>query len=660
MKVILPILALCISTSVAEQINIIPKPLELAQQKDQTFTIGQTLTVKASDSLIGSLKIALPHFKFVKVDANAQLKIEHDPSIKNKEGYQLKVSPSGISIKAQSQAGAFYAAQTLRQLMPSSVFKKDSTFSKLEIPCVTINDAPRFGWRGLMLDSSRHFQTIEEIERFIDNMAVHKLNVFHWHLTDGHGWRFESKKYPKLTEVGAWRTQPGYPKKGETNQYGGFYTQKQMKAVVAYAKARGITVVPEVDMPGHCFAFVSAYPEIGCLEKPQGLDFLYTYPADAQRFPGKFGTDVLCVGKQKTVKMCTEILDELMDIFPSEFIHIGGDEVNKGNWKSCKHCQDHKQKEGLKDEHELQSWFIQQLDNHISSKGRRLVGWDEILEGGLAKNATVMSWQGEQGGIKAAKMGHDVVMSPQTYIYFDHGQSHSPQEPAHWPGHKPLKRVYSYDPTPQSLSAAEKKHILGVQGNVWTIFIHEEWLLDLCTWPRAAALAEVAWSSTENKNWDDFYQRLSTTHRERLDNMGINYWWEDNVELGSWEPKDLKNNNETVTLTFDVTDTIKAGDFNINFNYTKGAHALVIREVTLLENGKMVSKDDHEGATGSQNKQNGYSLPLNKKESSAKYTIKALVHGSEGSDSFGTLNINNVETKVLKKLPYEADYKASE
>ena len=659
MKRLLAILALSISPSLAQQIDLIPQPLELTQQKDQTFSIGQTLTVKASDTLIASLKIALPNFKFIKADSNAQLVVEHDASIKNREGYKLKVSPSGIKIWAKSPTGVFYAAQTLRQLMPVSVFKKDTKLSKIEIPCVSINDAPRFGWRGLMLDSSRHFQTYEEILRFIDNMAVHKLNVFHWHLTDGHGWRFESKKYPKLTEVGAWRTQPGYPKKGETNQYGGFYTQEQMKAVVAYAKARGITVVPEIDMPGHCFSFVSAYPEIGCLEKPQGLDFLYTYPADAQRFPGKFGTDVICVGKEKTITMCTEILDELMDIFPSKFIHIGGDEVNKGNWKNCDHCQARKKENDLKDEHELQSWFIQKLDNYLSSKGRRLVGWDEILEGGLAKNATVMSWTGEQGGIKAAKMGHDVVMSPQTYIYLDHGQSHSPIEPPHWPGHNPLEKVYGYNPTPDSLTSKEKKHILGVQGNVWTIFTHEEWLIDICTWPRAAALAEVAWTSTENKNWSNFYQRLSTTHRQRLDNMGINYWWEETSELGSWEPKDLKTDNQTVTLSFDVTDKIKAGDFNFTFNYSKGAHALVMREVTLLENGKEVSRDEHEGATGSQNKKNSYTLNLKKKDPAASYTLKALVHGSEGNDSYGKINTNKVETKILKSLPYENGYEVS-
>ncbi|MFC4995335.1 beta-N-acetylhexosaminidase [Rubritalea tangerina] len=274
-----------------------------------------------------------------------------------------------------------------------------------------------------MLDSSRHFQTIDEVKRFVDRLAAHKMNVFHWHLTDGHGWRFESKKYPNLTQHGAWRIQPGYPEKGKTEKYGGFYTQEEMHDVVAYAKARGVTVVPEIDMPGHCYALVSSYPERGCLGIEQRVDYVYTYPADAQRFPTHPGTDVLCVGQDETVKMCKEILDEVLEIFPSKFIHIGGDEVQKKWWKGCKVCQAHKKKHGLKDEHELQSWFIKELDSYLTKKGRRMVGWDEILEGGLAKNATVMSWQGERGGIRAAKMGHDVVMSPQTYIYLDHGQS---------------------------------------------------------------------------------------------------------------------------------------------------------------------------------------------------------------------------------------------
>lgn len=582
--------------------------------------------------------------------------IKEDTSIKNREGYRLTVAPEGIVITAKTPAGVYYATQTILQLMPANVFKSDVKLTSFTIPAVQIKDSPRFPWRGLMLDSSRHFQTIPEIKRFIDNLAHHKLNVFHWHLTDGHGWRFESKKYPKLTEIGAWRMQQGYPMKGKKEKYGGFYTQQEMKEVVAYAMDRGVTIVPEVDMPGHCFALIAAYPNAGCLETPQGSDFFYTYPADAQRFPSKPGTDVLCVSKENTLVMCKDILDELMEIFPSKFIHIGGDEVNKAWWKKCASCQSHIKKNKLHGEHGLQSWFIQKLDNHITAKGRQLIGWDEILEGGLAKNATVMSWQGENGGIRAAKMGHNVVMSPQTYIYLDHGQSNNSLEPAHWPGHKPLDRVYSYDPIPKQLTPQEAKYILGIQGNVWTVFIHEEWLLDICTWPRACAIAETGWSPKEKKNWNDFYQRLSQTHRKRLDNLGINYWWENSIKLGEWKPSQLKPNNKKITLTYDISSKIKnlnAGKHPVTLNYTNGKHALSITSAELLVNGKVVSKSSHQGITGSSHKNNSYTLSFPTHAADTNYTLRITGHGSEGTDSYGQISISSVETKTLKKLPYQ-------
>jgi hexosaminidase len=340
-----------------------------------------------------------------------------------------------------------------------------------------------------------------------------------------------------------------------------------------------------------------------------------------------------------------------MEIFPSKFIHIGGDEVNKKFWKKCSSCQAHIKKNKLHGEHGLQSWFIQQLDNHITSKGRRLIGWDEILEGGLAKNATVMSWRGEQGGIKASKMGHDVVMSPQTYIYLDHGQSHSPLEPPHWPGHKPLSRAYGYEPVSKSLSKSEAKHVLGVQGNVWTAFVHEEWLVDICTWPRAAAIAEVGWSPKAARNWDDFYTRLNTTHRKRLDNLGVNYWWETSAELGTWKPAMLKADDEPVELTFDISDQIKnfhKGRYQVNLHYTGGKHALSILSTSLLENGKAISTDAHEGITGSSHKKNLYALDFPTIKKGSKYTLKVKAFGSAGTDSNGKISVSSVETKQLK------------
>jgi hexosaminidase len=648
------------TASHAEGLNLIPKPISVQSDTSKSFQINSSITVDCPAEFAESLKAALPGFD-LKASQDAQLTVTKSASITEREGYKLTVNQNGIHIEASSSAGAHHAAQTLRQLMPAEVFSGKNISSSIELPYVKITDAPRFGWRGIMLDSSRHFQTIEEVRRFVDNLAAHKFNVFHWHLTDSHGWRFESKKYPELTEVGAWRKQPGYPIKGQTNQYGGFYTQEEMKEMVAYAKTRGITIIPEIDMPGHSFSAVASYPHLGCQQKPQHVDYFYEYPTRAQKFPSRRGyTDVLCASREDTLKFCKDILDEVMEIFPAKFIHIGGDEVEKHNWKHCETCQAFIKEEKLKGEDGLQSWFIQQLDNYITSKGKRLIGWDEILQGGLAKNATVMSWQGEKGGIRAAQMGHDVVMSPQTYIYLDHGQSHSPLEPPHWPGHKPLKRVYSYEPIPPQLNAKEAKHILGVQANVWTAFVHEQWLLDICTWPRAAAVAEVGWSPKAERNWDNFYQRLGSKHRKRLDAMGINYWWETSAELGSWKPADLKPNAERVTLEFDVTGKLTPGNKKISFNYTSGPIGLSIENASLLLNGKEVSTDAHDGFTGTQARQNTYALEVPELKDGDKLTLTAKVFGDAGPNSNGKILFSDVQTKELKYFPYQDEYKLNE
>jgi hexosaminidase len=642
--------------------SIIPKPIKLKTDNSKSFQISPTLTLSAPDAFVPSITAGLPGFTLTSAE-NAQLTITKDSSIQHPEGYNLTISNNGINILASTPSGAFYATQSLRQLMPAEVFSDDSPPSKIELPYTEITDHPRFGWRGIMLDSSRHFQEIDEVRRLIDRMAAHKLNVFHWHLTDSHGWRFESKKYPNLHQRGSWRMQPGYPVKGQTNKYGGYYTQQQMREMVEYAKVRGITIVPEIDMPGHCFAWVAAYPMTGCLEKPQGLAYTFDYPCLEQKFPKKVGTDVICVGKDQTIQMAKDIIDEMIEIFPSKFIHIGGDEVKKHFWKNCDHCQARKKDKNLANENELQSWFIQQLDNHISSKNRRLIGWDEILQGGLAKNATVMSWQGERGGIRAAKLGHDVVMSPQTYIYLDHGQSRSPLEPPHWPGHKPLDRAYSYEPIPPQLSESEAKHILGVQGNFWTIFTHEPWINDISLWPRAAAIAEIGWSRKEDRNWDDFYQRLSSGHRKRLDAMGINYWWETSTTLGSWSPADLKPNEERVELKLDVTGSLSTGKQNITFNYTSGAQGLNIEKVTLLHNDTEIDTDEHKGFTGGKSKTNTYSLTvpqLDKNDKNDKLTLVCKVYGDGGHESNGTITTTQIETKILKYLPHQDEYKLGE
>ena len=658
LKLILAV-SLILPSAFAQNSNVIPKPNELIKKSGsfqlsaETRIIAEKGAEKTAKLLRGYLKPATG-FSLTAQGSSNQIILKLDKNTaSDKASYTLQVSPKKIIINASDETGLFYGCQTLRQLLPAQIFsKKRQKGVKWTIPSLCIKDAPRFGWRGLMLDSSRHFQTVTEVKRFIDLMAMHKFNVFHWHLTDSHGWRIEIKKYPKLTEVGAWRDQPDYPKKGKKGRYGGFYTQEEIKEVVAYAKARHITIVPEIDMPGHSFAAVASYPHLGCTQKGQYVDYFFTYPANKQSFPNRRGkTDVLCASRPKTLEFCRDVLDEVITLFPSQYIHIGGDEVEKHVWKHCQSCQSFIKDNALNKEDGLQSWFIQQLDHYLTAKGKRLLGWDEILQGGLAQNATVMSWQGEKGGIRAAKMGHDVVMSPQTYIYLDHGQSHSPLEPPHWPGHKPLNRVYNYEPIPSQLSTEEAKHILGVQANVWTAFIHEQWKLDLSTWPRASAVAEVAWSAKEARNYGDFYTRMENSHFKRLDHIGVNYWRENSLELGQWSPTDLKPNQEISSISFNLKplySKLKNEKVDIVFSYTKGAHALRIEDVALFENGKLVSRDQHDGHTGGSSKANNYTIDFSKVKGKGELTLKVTAYGDGGNDSYGKITASQVLTKRVK------------
>lgn len=438
------------------------------------------------------------------------------------EGYTLTVQPDRIDLKASQPAGLFYAVQTLIQLMPPAVYQPASASNKIKIriPCVEIKDRPRFGWRGLMLDVSRHFFPPEFIYRFIDFLAMHKLNTFHWHLVDDQGWRIEIKKYPKLTEVGAWRVdreanhwnarEPQKP--GEKATCGGFYTQDEIRDIVSYATNRYITIIPEIEMPGHTTAALAAYPEYSCSGGPFSVLPGGVWPI----------TDIFCAGKEETFIFLEDILTEVMDLFPSRFIHIGGDEATKTEWEKCPLCRERIQKEGLKDVEELQSYFIRRIERFLNSHERRLIGWDEILEGGLAPQATVMSWRGTQGGIDAARLGHDVVMSPTSHCYFDYYQGDPDVEPLAIGGYLPLSRVYEFDPVPGELSAEESSFILGGQANLWTEYVstpeHAEYML----FPRTAALAEAVWTLPDLKDWTDFAARLEG-QLARYKAAGINY-----------------------------------------------------------------------------------------------------------------------------------------
>ncbi len=437
------------------------------------------------------------------------------------EGYDLSVGGPGVVCSAPTPRGLFYAVQTLFQVMPPESYAAQSApRSAWVLPAVHVKDAPRYAWRGMMLDCCRHFFPKEFVKEFIDILALHKMNTFHWHLTDDQGWRIEIKRYPRLTEVGAWRVDredKPFPerepqKEGEPATYGGFYTQDDIREVVAYARSRFITVVPEIEMPGHCAAALAAYPELACTPGP------FTVP------PGSVWPPIYVynAGREGTFEFLQNVLAEVVDLFPGPFIHVGGDEVDKTAWKASDECQARIKAEGLKDEEGLQSYFIRRIEKFLNSKDKRLVGWDEILQGGLAPNATVMSWRGTEGGIAAARQGHDVIMSPTSYCYFDYYQGHRDKEPLAIGGYVPLSRVYGFEPTPAGLSAEESAHILGAQANLWTEFISDPRHVEYMVLPRMAAMAEVGWTAKSRRDWMGFKARLARQF-ERYDRAGLNW-----------------------------------------------------------------------------------------------------------------------------------------
>jgi hexosaminidase len=538
------------------------------------------------------------------------------------EGYDLEIAPAGAVVRSSTEAGAFYAAQTLKQLRAADG----------SLPCVTIHDEPRFSWRGMMLDAARHFQSKEYVERYLDLMAGFKLNVFHWHLVDDHGWRIEIKKYPKLTEVGAWRKQPGYTNNGGI--YGGFYTQDDIREVVAYAAARHITMVPEIEMPGHSEAALAAYPELTCDGKPGFVGYFFDYPCKAQRFPAS-SCGVYCAGNEQTFAFLEDVLTEVMVLFPGKYIHVGGDEVDMGYWNRCAKCQARMKAEGLKDGRELEGYFMKRIETFLNIHGKKLIGWDEILEGGLAPNATVMSWRGVEGGRAAVKAGHHAVMSPQNALYFDHAQSASPDHPPSWPGVNSLETVYRYEPVPDGLAPEQEKLILGAQANLWTCFTHTPELLDLMTFPRECALAEIDWSPKVARDWKDFSARMEAYY-SRLDALGVRYYRDASVIIGAWQPADLAGNGDH--LDIDITDRLtKPCQFVVTMNYTHGKHGLKIESLVVLEDGREVSRDAHAGFSGWSKTKIIYTLDLPVKKPSASYIIRATVAGDGGTDSFGDI-----------------------
>ncbi|MCC6725756.1 MAG: family 20 glycosylhydrolase [Saprospiraceae bacterium] len=510
-------------SSEAARYHVIPQPVSLLEMQGEFKVTGDTKILL--DDADEGLKTAAAQLAAILIKATGTTVapmegeaakdafiFQLDPSIAHEEGYALIVTPYEVTIKAKTGAGAFYAVQTLRQLMP--VEAETGTISSLSIPCVEITDQPRYTYRGMHLDVGRHFFSVDDVKRYIDLMALHKMNRFHWHLTEDQGWRLEIKKYPKLQTVAACRkeTLVGHyndtPQKYDGKQYCGFYTQDEAREIVKYAAERFITVIPEIEMPGHALAAIAAYPELGCTGKPAEVGT-------------KWGVydNVFCPN-EATFKFLEDVLTEVMDIFPSKYIHIGGDECPKTMWEQSAFCQNLIKQNNLKDEHGLQSYFIQRMEKFLNTKGRSIIGWDEILEGGLAPNATVMSWRGTDGGIAAAKQNHDVIMTPTDFCYLDYYQSQDPNEPLAIGGYLPLDKVYSFNPDPADLTPEQLKHILGVQANLWTEYIPDFAKLTYMAYPRACAIAEIAWSPQASRNYDSFTGRLSY-HLKRLKAMSV-------------------------------------------------------------------------------------------------------------------------------------------
>jgi hexosaminidase len=501
----------CIITSVncfSQTLNIIPAPAS-AQLKAGTFSITSSTKIIIEGS--GTQKSAdffnsyLKEFYGFKLPVSKSASSQKNVIILNFDkigdtalgAYNMVVDNDKVYIGGDNEQGVFYGIQTLIQLLP---VEKSSLLS---VQQCSINDAPRFAYRGLHLDCGRHFFSVDFVKQYIDFIALHKMNTFHWHLTEDQGWRIEIKRYPKLTQTGACRagTATGHNKGNDSVKYCGYYTQAQIKEVVKYAADRYVTIIPEIEMPGHALAALASYPYLGCTKGPYKVG-------------EKWGVfkDVYCAGNDSTYAFVENVLDEVMALFPSKYIHIGGDECPKDAWKKCPVCQKKIKDEGLKDENALQSYFIQRIEKYLNGKGRAIIGWDEILEGGLAPNATVMSWRGEEGGIAAAQQHHTVIMTPGKYVYFDHAQSKK-EDSLTIGGDLPLQVVYNYEPVPAQLSAVEGSYILGAQANVWSEYMANNSKVEYMIFPRLAALSEVLWSAKTNKDWDGFLQRMQTQYK---------------------------------------------------------------------------------------------------------------------------------------------------
>jgi hexosaminidase len=503
--------------------TIVPIPREISVQRGAFLLDAATSVVLADPTDAEARRVAELWAEPLRAGSGLSLTIEDGGDIRlgvdgtgEPESYRLDVTSDGVTVTGSDPAGLWYGLQTLNQLLPSAAGRREIPAEGVEVQAVQISDAPRFAYRGMHLDVARHFYGPEFVKHYIDLLAMYKINRFHWHLTEDQGWRIEIDAYPRLTEIGAYRDQThiGHGREefnGDGQRYGGFYTKDEVRDIVAYAAERFVTIIPEIEMPGHSQAALAAYPELGCTEGPFEVAMSW----------GVF-EDIYCP-HETTFEFLETVLAEVIELFPGEYVHIGGDEAPKTRWEESDFVQALMQREGLVDEHAVQSWFIRRIEDFFNDNGKRMIGWDEILEGGLAPNATVMSWRGTIGGIEASRMGHDVVMTPYSHLYLDYYQSEDQEnEPFAIGGFLPLDTVYSYEPVPEQLRAADAAHIIGVQANVWTEYMKTGEHVEYMLFPRMFALSEIAWSPKESKNYEGFLERLGW-HFSRLDAMGVNY-----------------------------------------------------------------------------------------------------------------------------------------
>lgn len=523
--------------------SIIPQPRSV-DPMNGSFALDATKRIRAEPGLLNESEYLLEltkeltsHNYKLTDDPAAEIILMLEPDMVSEEAYRLSITSKKIILAGKTPKAVFYAIQTFRQILAAQVSAGQNS-EKFLLPAVTIDDAPKFNYRGMHLDVSRHFFSVEFIKKYIDILALHKMNRFHWHLTEDQGWRIEIKRYPRLSAIAAWRKgtiEGHYPGTGNDNKkYGGYYTQEQIKEIIDYASKQHITVIPEIELPGHSSAAIAAYPFLSCFPS-EPTEVPHDLMSDASKRAQSSGQnkivqeswgiykDVYCAGKETTFEFLENVLDEVIALFPSEYIHIGGDECPKQNWERCPNCQKRIKQEGLKDEHELQSYFISRIEGYVNKQGKKIIGWDEILEGGLAPNATVMSWRGNKGGIEAAKAQHEVIMTPNSHCYFDHYQSEDKEnEPLAIGGYLPVKKVYSFNPIPEELDSTNHEYIIGGQANLWTEYISTEEHAEYMLLPRLTALSEALWSTNENRDWEKFKFKLNQ-FRQNYDALEVNY-----------------------------------------------------------------------------------------------------------------------------------------